>query len=225
MIPNREDLGYWWHAYPELGITRDDDYLGVGKEKPEYPANVWALVEPQVDKDLFGKRVLDIGCNSGWYSIKLCKRGAYIYGVENEQDGQPHIKQCRHVAEMLLTDEEKERFELRPISFLDIIPPHTDKQADIIWFFGVYYHLENHEQALPKINQLLKHGGLLYLESAIEEKPRAVEGHAGDSTNHFIPSRDYLIEDLTKNGFEVLWMKEQNRGYAGHRIIIKAVKK
>ena len=67
-----EELGWWYHHF-ELpsGV-----WTGTG-EPPAYdPIERWKLFEPHLPDDLEGKSVLDVGGNSGYFSLRMKQRGA-----------------------------------------------------------------------------------------------------------------------------------------------------
>src|SRR3569833_2305577 len=66
-----KELGLWFHNLDLNGVrTAPDHFLG------DYPAVKWRRFEHAVPADLTGKTVLDIGCNGGFYSIEMKRRGA-----------------------------------------------------------------------------------------------------------------------------------------------------
>ncbi|MBD0274501.1 MAG: DUF1698 domain-containing protein, partial [Acetobacteraceae bacterium] len=71
-------LGDWFHNIDLGGVrTAPDHFLG------DYPAVKWRAFADAVPADLSGKTVLDIGCNGGFYSIEMKKRGASrVLGVD-----------------------------------------------------------------------------------------------------------------------------------------------
>jgi len=223
-----DELAPWWHYHKlpnGMEIQRDD---AIWKEAKDYPENAWKRQEPFFTEDLKGKEVLDIGCNSGWYSMKLAQMGAKVTGIDIHQDSPTfcdaidHIAQCNFLADIVLTKEQRKNTNFIFGDFRDL---PQDEQYDAIVFFGVYYHLTPHETAIPIINGQLKKGGILYLESATEEKSRYLpKGHAGDNTNAFVPSLKYLENDLTNNGFEILGEVGRPADLAGYRQFIKARK-
>src|SRR3954451_3924249 len=63
------DIG-WFHNMNLAGVwTAPDHFLG------DYPAIKFRGFEHALPKDLAGKSVLDIGCNGGFYSIEMKRRG------------------------------------------------------------------------------------------------------------------------------------------------------
>ena len=66
-----QDLGPWFHNLTLNGIqTAPEHFLG------DYPNIKWQHLKTAIPEDLSGKSVLDLGCNAGFYSIELKKRGA-----------------------------------------------------------------------------------------------------------------------------------------------------
>ncbi|MBX6370014.1 MAG: DUF1698 domain-containing protein, partial [Rhodospirillales bacterium] len=64
-------LGPWFHNIEIHGVkTAPNHFLG------DYPAVKWRRFADAIPADLGGKTVLDIGCNGGFYSIEMKRRGA-----------------------------------------------------------------------------------------------------------------------------------------------------
>ncbi len=79
-----EALGPWFHNIDLDGVqTAPDHFLG------DYPAVKWRSFADAIPSDLTGKTVLDIGCNGGFYSIEMKRRGAErVLGIDFD-DGLP----------------------------------------------------------------------------------------------------------------------------------------
>src|SRR3954471_17859357 len=73
-------LGQWFHNLDLRGVkTAPDHFLG------DYPNIKWQRFAHAVPDDLTGKSVLDIGCNAGFYSIEMKKRGAArVVGIDSD---------------------------------------------------------------------------------------------------------------------------------------------
>ena len=66
-----EELGPWFHNIDLNGVaTAPDHFLG------DYPAFKFTRFADALPDDLTGKSVLDIGCNAGFYSLEMKRRGA-----------------------------------------------------------------------------------------------------------------------------------------------------
>ena len=65
------ELGDWFHNLDLCGVkTAPQHFLG------DYPAVKWRRFADALPADLCGRTVLDIGCNAGFYSIEMKRRGA-----------------------------------------------------------------------------------------------------------------------------------------------------
>src|SRR4051812_41859926 len=74
-------LGQWFHNLDLNGVpTAPDHFLG------DFPAVKWRQLSRHIPADLTGKSVLDIGCNGGFYSLELKKRGARrVLGIDSDE--------------------------------------------------------------------------------------------------------------------------------------------
>lgn len=209
-----------WHSFKvyDFQTTRDDR---MGKESITYPENNWVMSLPYMP-ELKDRYVLDIGCNAGYFSIMAAKAGAIVTGVDTEQDGLKSIEQANLMSEVLLDPIQRQRTNFLKKDFFDL--PESEVY-DVIFFYGVYYHLADHKAALRKIRRLLRPGGELFMETAVEEKARYLPpNHGGDKSNVFVPSTDYVLNELKDNGFAYLDGWSQNRKLAGHRQMFHAKK-
>jgi tRNA (mo5U34)-methyltransferase len=134
-----EALGPWFH---------DLDLHGV-RTAPHHPLgnflqDLWTQVEPAFPQDMTGKTVLDIGCNAGFYSLRLHGRGARVTGIEHD----PHyLAQARFAAEVLEAE-----IDYRLMDVYDV--DRLEQQYDYVLFMGVFYHLRYPLYALDKVARL-----------------------------------------------------------------------
>ena len=99
----------------------------------DFPACKWAKLAAAVPADLSGWRVLDIGCNAGFYSFELARRGAEVLGIDVNAH---YLTQARWAAKQLkLAD----RVEFRQMQVYDLA--RLEGSFDLVWFMGVFYHL------------------------------------------------------------------------------------
>ena len=87
-------LAPWFH---NLHLP-DGTQTAPGHPFGDFPAFKWREIAPHVPRDLSGWRVLDVGCNAGFYSFELARRGAEVTAI----DVDPHyLRQARWAAEKL----------------------------------------------------------------------------------------------------------------------------
>ena len=132
-------LGDWFHNIDLGGVsTAPDHFLG------DYPAVKWRRFAHAVPQDLTGLKVLDIGCNGGFYSIEMKRRGAArVLGIDSDVD---YLAQARFAAEATGQD-----IEFRAMSVYDL--GTIGERFDIVLFMGVLYHLRHPLLALDLIHE------------------------------------------------------------------------
>src|SRR4051794_23162063 len=102
------DLGRWFHNLDLDGVkTAPDHFLG------DYPKVKWNRFAHAIPADLRGLSVLDIGCNAGFYSIEMKRRGAErVLGIDWDEN---YLAQARFAAEICGAD-----IELRQMSVYEV---------------------------------------------------------------------------------------------------------
>lgn len=144
-----EELGPWFHNLRIGGMeTAPDHFLG------DYPAFKFARFADAVPEDLSGKSVLDIGCNAGFYSIEMKRRGAAeVLGIDSDDR---YLAQARFAAEALGHD----GIEFRNLSVYDV--GKLGRRFDLVIFMGVLYHLRHPLLALDLIREHVAGDMLLF---------------------------------------------------------------
>jgi tRNA (mo5U34)-methyltransferase len=135
-----EALGPWFHNIDLKGIeTAPDHFLG------DYPRFKYERFAPMLPTDLSGKSVLDIGCNAGFYSFEMKRRGAAsVLGIDEDDR---YLDQARFVADELGFGDC--RFE--KLSVYDV--GRLGERFDLVIFMGVLYHLRHPLLALDLIRE------------------------------------------------------------------------
>src|SRR3954471_12763707 len=84
-------LGQWFHNIDLQGVrTAPEHFLG------DYPNIKWRKFASAIPNDLTGKTVLDIGCNAGFYSMEMKRRGAArVLGIDFDEG---YLEQARFAA-------------------------------------------------------------------------------------------------------------------------------
>jgi SAM-dependent methyltransferase len=108
--------------------------------------------------DVAGKRVLDVGCRDGLYSLALERMGAAeVIGIDNDVS-----KGAVEVVIPYL----KSSVRMHELNLMDLTPSRFGK-FDIMVFAGVLYHLRYPFWALKLLGDMMNPGGVMVLETAI----------------------------------------------------------
>jgi tRNA (mo5U34)-methyltransferase len=122
-------LAPWFHNLhlPDGGQTAPEHPLG------DFPSFKWQEVASAIPGDLAGWTALDIGCNSGFYSFELAKRGACVTAIEPDAH---FLNQARWAARQFGMDH---RIEFKQEGIYDLA--RCQESYDLVLFMGVFYHL------------------------------------------------------------------------------------
>jgi tRNA (mo5U34)-methyltransferase len=210
-----EALGPWFHNIVLNGVpTAPDHFLG------DYPAVKWRTFADAIPQDLTGKSVLDIGCNGGFYSIEMKRRGAErVLGIDCDDE---YLAQARFAAGVTGSD-----IEFRKLSVYDV--GALGEMFDVVLFLGVLYHLRHPLLALDLIHEHVAKDLLVFQSmqrgseevESIPENPHFWEieqfdkpgypklhfiehRYADDPTNWWVPNRACAEAMLRSAGFEIL---------------------
>ena len=140
----------WWHRININGV------MTPGSQAPA--AQEW--VAGCIDRDLSGLDILDIGAWDGYYTfLAESRRARRIVAIDACQE--PTTPTGFKIAKELLGS--KAEYRLLDVRELDKLEGEFDR----IFFFGVYYHLEDPFAALQQIFRKLRPGGILLLEGLV----------------------------------------------------------
>lgn len=214
------ELGDWFQNLDLGGVkTAPHHFLG------DYPAVKWARFEHALPADLRGKTVLDIGCNAGFYSIEMKRRGAdRVLGVDSDER---YLAQARFAAEALELE-----IEFRQLSVYDVA--QLAERFDLVIFMGVFYHLRHPLLALDLIREHVAKDLLLFQSMQRGSTEVAAPMHdadfwetdmfndpcfpqmyfiehrySTDPTNWWIPNRAAAEAMLRSAGFTILQHPEE----------------
>jgi tRNA (mo5U34)-methyltransferase len=208
------ELGPWFHNLDLAGVkTAPDHFLG------DYPAVKWRRFAQAIPADLSGKTVLDIGCNAGFYSLEMKRRGAArVLSVDYDEG---YLRQARFAAQITGLD-----IEFAQLSVYDV--GALGERFDLVLFLGVLYHLRHPLLALDLIRvhvvgdlfvcQSMQRGDpseepldpdYPFSETAIFERPSyprlsfIEHRYSGDDTNWWVPNRSCMKAMLRSAGFVI----------------------
>jgi tRNA (mo5U34)-methyltransferase len=152
--------GPWFHNLhlPDGTQTAPDHPLG------DFPRFKWEQIARVVPDELDGARILDIGCNAGFYSFQLAARGGNVLAIDADEH---YLRQGRWAAEQL---DPHGRVEFRQMQVYDLA--RLDERFDLILFLGVLYHLRHPLLAIDLVAERL--GGRLYFQTLTMPAAEAV---------------------------------------------------
>ena len=209
------ELGQWFHNLDLRGVqTAPDHFLG------DYPQVKWQRFAHALPADLSGQSVLDVGCNAGFYSIQMKKRGAArVVGIDTDEK---YLDQARFAAKVNGLE-----IEFRNLSVYRVA--ELREQFDLVLFMGVLYHLRHpllaldllHEHVVAElfVAQSMLRGSRqridppadfdFWEEDVFEGKnfPRLYfveKRYANDPTNWWIPNQSCFEAMLRSAGFAIL---------------------
>lgn len=208
------ELGPWFHNISLNGVqTAPNHFLG------DYPSAKWRIFQNAIPQDLTGMTVLDIGCNGGFYSIEMKRRGAQrVLGIDHASQ---YLNQARFAAEVLGLDIAFEQLSVYQT-------PKLNERFDLVLFMGVFYHLRYPLLALDLLRrhvvkdwfvfQSMLRGSRAvpqieedypFSERAIFDRPGYPKMHfvencySEDPTNWWIPNRACAEGVLRSAGFRI----------------------
>lgn len=207
--------GPWFHNLRLHGHeTAPDHFLG------DYPSAFFRRFAHVIPASLQGWRVLDIGCNAGFYSFEAVRRGASsVLGIDTEP---LYLRQAHFAAEQLQME-----VEFRQASVYDVAD--LDGPYDLVCFLGVLYHLRYPLLALDLLRRYAV-GRLLLFQTmlrGVDEKMRVEQDYrfderwpfndagfprlhfiehryANDDSNWWIPNHGAAEGMLRSAGFEII---------------------
>lgn len=184
----------------------------------------WMEFADSIPTDLHGATVLDVGCNGGFYSIEMKRRGAdRVVGIDSDSH---YLEQARFAAEVCGVDVEFRQMSVYRVAQLR-------EKFDWVLFMGVFYHLRYPLLALDLLYRHAVKDTLLFQsmqrgcgdveplkqdypfsEKAVFDRPDFPKMHfiehnySGDPTNWWVPNRACVEALLHAAGFEIVGRPE-----------------
>lgn len=207
-------LGPWFHNLDLQGVrTAEDHFLG------DYPQVKYDSFRESLPRDMRGLSVLDIGCNAGFYSMEMKRRGAdRVVGIDSDDR---YLEQARFASSVCNLSIDFLRMTIWDIAALK-------ERFDLVIFMGVFYHLRHPLLALDLIHehvakdlllfQSMQRGSRLIDFIAEDYDFKEVEvfntasfpamyfierSYSHDETNWWIPNRPGMEAMLRSAGFEI----------------------
>jgi len=128
------------------------------------------------------KKVLDLGCGTGYGSELLYKEGNKVYGIDISQKAIDYAKKTYPGPEYICCSAERLPFE--------------DNFFDAVTAFEVIEHVQNPEKTLDEIYRVLKEDGDLFISTPNPQ-------HFGNALKHFLLRKPYLEKVHMDNVYHV----------------------
>ncbi|MGE5401990.1 MAG: TIGR04290 family methyltransferase [Ignavibacteriales bacterium] len=210
------DIGPWFHNLhlPDGTQTAPDHPLG------DFPSFKWKKISTHLPRNLKGWKILDIGCNAGFYSFELAKRGALVTGIDLDNH---YLRQARWAAKIFGLSG---RIRFRNMQIYDLARSSTP--YDLVLFMGVFYHLRYPllaldivsqrftrmlvfqtltmpgEDVAPQVEDLKIEERKMMLESGWPKMAFIENSLAGDNTNWWAPNHSAVEAMLRSSGLKVI---------------------
>lgn len=214
-----QDMGEWFHNLNLHGVfTAPGHFLG------DFPNIKWQKICKEIPEDLNGASVLDIGCNAGFYSLEMKRRGAdHVLGIDVDER---YLNQARFAAKTLSME-----IEFRKCSVYEL--DSISGQFDYVIFMGVFYHLRypllgldlaTKKVAGQMIFQTMLRGSDeervcaadytfwqkdMFLDPAFPAAYFIEKKYASDPTNWWIPNRAGAEAMLRSSGLDIVSHPEE----------------
>jgi tRNA (mo5U34)-methyltransferase len=208
-------LGTWFHNLHLPDGTQTAPFHPLG----DFPSFKWKQLASRIPEDLSGWKVLDIGCNAGFYSFELAKRGAEVLGIDMDEH---YLKQAEWAAKLFKL---KGSVEFKKMQVYDLAS--YPGSFNMILFMGVFYHLRYPLLALDllagKFDKLMIFQTMTMPEELKFRTPENIgiyERHlllntgwpkmafienklAGDQTNWWVPNPSAIEAMIRSTGMEI----------------------
>lgn len=163
------ELSPWYQSF-NLGEERTSDKEVSGDF-------LWEKIEPMLP-NLVGKRVLDLGCNAGYYSFKMAELGAYVTAVEKSDH---YLRQAEFCRRFFKNSENVEFVEE------DLQSYQPSFRSFLVMALSILYHLKRPEWLLrgldfdyilvrtrsdKPVDKALAKSGLIKVDSLVESPRR-----------------------------------------------------
>ena len=173
-------------------------------ESPERDAYQKPEIVLEYLGDLEGKKIMDIGAGSGYFSVKLAEKGAQVIAADVSDEFQTALQKR-------IEDNNLENIELRKIPYDS--PDLMDDEVDMVLIVNTYHHIEDRSDYFKKVKKGIKPDGeLVVIDFFKKELP------VGPPVDHKI-DLETVKRELKEAGYTQL---DVNTELLPYQFIIKA---
>ncbi|MBE9170526.1 methyltransferase domain-containing protein [Pleurocapsales cyanobacterium LEGE 06147] len=193
----------WHYAYKfEGGVSFSAHHNNPGSltDVPERPLQRFKhfmpyLIESQ-DGSLKGKRVLDIACNSGFWSIQCALLGAEVVGFDARAE---LIEQSNLIKSIIGIN----NVNFKLLDFWEMSPQSLDGTFDVVLNLGILYHLPNPLEAL-KLTKLMARKTILLDTGVYPSKDSVIKLKWEEPTDIRAANSAGIVAYPSKNGIDLM---------------------
>ena len=167
---------------------------------------------------LAGKRVLDLACNAGFWSLLAVEHGCdYVLGIDGRQ---AHIDQANLVFEA--KGIAKDRYDFRCSNVFDILQ-QAPGEFDIVFCLGLLYHVSKPMTLLEQVSPLNR--DVLVIDTSLSRQPGAyleIRHETLDEPRHAIdyelvmyPTQAAVLEMVRQFDYQAAILKPMFTDYTG----------
>lgn len=156
--------------------------------------------------DIQGKKIMDIGAGSGYFSVPLAQAGAKVIAADVDDEFQAYIKQ--RIEKNGLEDL---GIELRKLPYDS--PSLEASEVDMVFIVNTYHHIEDRVPYFKQVlNGIADGGELVIIDYYKHEIP------VGPPHNHKI-AKEVVLKELKEAGFTQI---EENTELLEYQYILRA---
>ena len=165
---------------------------------------------------LKGKRVLDLGCNAGFWSLHAAQSGCdFVLGIDGRQ---MHVEQAEFVFEVNEIDKKQYQFIQKNIFELD---PKILGTFDVVFCLGLMYHVSKPMSLMESISQV--NSDILLIDTTLSRlngshfqvahEPLEEPRNAVDYELVLIPTKSAVVEMAAQFGYSTIVLKPSLKSY------------
>lgn len=153
-----KQLGPWYQRISLDGII-------TGRKRDV--KKTWKLIEDSFPLDYKSSRILDLGCNAGFYSIMAAKKGASVVGIEADQKSFKQALFLKDYFEDLWNTKLDIKYINKDISDIDFIKLG---KFDYIFALAILYHIGNSKFGKGTLKSFKEQDRVISLLTKITDK-------------------------------------------------------
>jgi len=206
---------YQFKLKGHLTPTLDDSKINRHRQRKMH---IFPTLVEHMGGSLAGKRVLDLGCNAGFWSLAAIEHGcAFVLGIDGRQ---MHVDQAEFVFDVHDIETTRYQFVQGDVFEMDLMQYGP---FDVVLFLGLMYHINKPVELIEKIAAVntdalvidttlsMREGSCLELVHEGLDDPR----NAVSNDLVLIPSRQAVCDIVQASDYDTQVLEPSFSSYAG----------